>query len=71
MSELEQYTEIIMNVLSALKDECHNFEYCNTKCPFYNNNEGTCYLKAYPCDYDLLKIKNAVSQIITNEMNKI
>lgn len=71
MSELEQFTEIVMTVISALKDECHKFECCNTNCPFYNINYGSCYLRACPCDYELLEIKKAVSQIITDEMNKI
>ena len=69
--ELEQYTKIVMDVLLGLKNECQKFEYCTTKCGFYNKNEGICFLKACPCDYELAEIEKAVSQIIDTEMNKI
>ena len=68
--ELEQYTKIVMTVLFGLKNECQRLEYCTTKCGFYNKNDGSCYLKACPCDYELSEIEKAVSNLIDIEMNK-
>ena len=63
------YINKVTEVILGLKNECSKYEYCNTKCAFYNRNDSSCLLKGCPCDYDMIKIEKAVSQIIDTEMN--
>ena len=66
--KLEQCVKVVMTVLLGLKNECREYEYCSVKCPFYNKDDGICYLKQNPCDYEISEIEKAVSQIIDAEM---
>ena len=61
--------DLITGVLSALQNECKQHEYCSEKnCRLYNREEATCFLRAYPCDYDLQEIEKRIIEIIEDKL---
>lgn len=70
MNDKEICVDIIIAVLRELKNNCINKAYCRTDCPLYDREYATCFLRAYPCDYELEKIEKGIVKIIENELKE-
>lgn len=70
MNDLQIYVNCVIKVLQGLKSECEKNELCRPICKLYNKEVATCFLRSYPCDYDLQAIEKAVYEIIKEEQKK-
>lgn len=61
--------KIVIDVLCALKNECSKREYCDPNCELYNHARGTCFLRVYPCHYELKEIEKRISGLWYGKSN--
>lgn len=62
-----------MITVSIIKDICHNQEYCNNKCPFYDDeiNTGSCLFSYDPCDWDIERIEKHFKKYYYDKLKEI
>lgn len=65
---IDQATNIIMEVIKGLKEECNKHIKCDERCKLYDTSESCCLLKHIPCVYDIPRIEEAIYNIVKEEI---